>query len=66
MFTQLKKGNWNYMLLTAISCIAVAALVSLFSSRPEAKSNSHASHNSEQIITGRYIQHNETTLRFIN
>ncbi len=67
MFTKLKKGNWNYMLLAAASCVVMAALITLFrTSRPKEETNGQASHNSEQVITGRYNQYNETTLRFIN
>ena len=67
MFTQLKKGNWNYMFLAAVSSLAVAALATLFSARTENEMSSRTSHdNSEQVVTSRYIQHNETTLRFIN
>lgn len=67
MFTELKRGRWNYMLLAAMSSLAIAALTTMLSARSEAgNTNNHASHNSEQTITGRYTQYNETTLRFIN
>lgn len=68
MFTELKRGRWNYMLLAAMSSLAIAALTTMLSARSEAGNTiNHASHNSEhQTITGRYTQYNETTLRFIN
>lgn len=67
MFTRLKKGNWNYMFLAAVTSLAVAALATLFSARTESENQNRASHqNSEQVVTGRYTQYNETTLRFIN
>ena len=68
MFTQLKKGRWNYMFLAAIGSLAVAALTTLFTIRTEASNtNNHASHNADQqVVTGRYTQYNGTTLRFIN
>jgi len=68
MFTQLKRGRWNYMFLAVATSLAVAAMATLFSAHSdEAQDNSQASHNSEQVITsGRYTQFNGSTVRFVN
>jgi hypothetical protein len=56
------------MFLAAVTTLAVAAMVTLFSAHTdEVQDNSQASHNSEQVITsGRYTQFNGSTVRFVN
>jgi hypothetical protein len=68
MFTQLKKGRWNFLFFAAVTTLVVAAMATLLSTRPvNENNNNRASHsNSEQVVNGRYTQYNETTLRFIN
>ena len=68
MFTQLKKGRWNFLFFAAVTTLVVAAMATMLSTRPVSDStNSRASHNNgEQVVNGRYTQYNETSLRFIN
>lgn len=67
MFTQLKKGRWNYMFLAAVASMAVAAMATFFSTNTTSESmNNQANHNSDQVITGRYTQFNGSTVRFVN
>lgn len=68
MFTQLKKGRWNYLFLVAVTTLVVAAMTTWLSTRSVSDStDSRASHNNgEQVVNGRYTQYNETSLRFIN
>ena len=66
MFTQFKKGRWNYMFMAAIASIAVAALATLFTTRSTGTTQSRANHDNEQVVSGKYTQYNESTVRFIN
>ena len=67
MFTELINKKWNYMFLTVIAVLAVAAMATLISTRTISQAESKANNNeNEQVITGRYTQYNETTMRFIN
>ena len=68
MFTQLKKGRWNFLLFAAVNTLVVAAMATLLSTRPVNKTNNNraSQSNCEQVVNGRYTQYNETSLRFIN
>jgi hypothetical protein len=67
MFTELlKKGNWSYMFLAALATLAIAALATLFTSRSTGDIQNRANHENEQVITGRYTQFNESSVRFVN
>lgn len=67
MFTEVKKGKWNYMFLAAVASLAIAALATLFTARITTDNiENRASHENEQVFTGRYVQYNETVTRFIN
>lgn len=66
MFTRLIKCRWSYMILAAIASIALAALTSVFSSRPDPEPQNRADHESEQVSTGKLTKYNESSLRFIN
>jgi len=67
MFTELKKGKWNYLFLTAIASLALAALATLITSHSYNDVSKSANYDSETTTTGRYTQFNEsTTMRFIN
>lgn len=67
MFTELiKKSKWSYMFLAALATLAVATMATFASTRTAGQAQSKANHESEQVITGRYTQYNETTMRFIN
>lgn len=65
MFTEQEKGKWRYMLIAAVASLAVAALVSLFSSSSPRGLQDGVNRKNGQT-TGRYTQFNETTMRFIN
>ncbi len=65
MFTEIKKGKWNYMFLAAIAAITLAALVTMFSNANRADSKERANQE-EQYLTGSYSIYNESTIRFIN
>ena len=67
MFTQLKKGKWNYMFLAALASVVVAAMATFFSTNTTSEDmNNQAKHNSEQTISGRYTQYNGSSVRFVN
>lgn len=67
MFTQLKKGRWNYMFLAAVASAAVAAMATFFNASTTSESmNNQANHNSEQVISGRHTQFNGSAVRFVN
>ncbi len=67
MFTRLKYGRWGYMVLTAVACLILATLVTLFTSRSHSGTDHRAHHGSEQKISGRHMPHVEsTTVRYIN
>lgn len=66
MFTELINKKWNYMFLTVIAVLAVAAMATLISTRTISQAESKANNENGQVITGRYTQYNETTMRFIN
>lgn len=67
MFTEfIRKSDWNYMFLAVVATLAVAALVTLASTRNDAQSQSRAKQDNGQVITGRNQQNYETTMRFVN
>lgn len=66
MFTRLKKGRWNYMLLAAIASIALAALTSLLIPRAPEPADPIVSHDNDQIVTGRHLQYNQSAVTFVN
>lgn len=68
MFTELKKTKWSYMFLAAIASVAIAALTTLFTTRPAGVTDSRVNQEDERALTGRHAQYynNETTMRFIN
>lgn len=67
MFTELINRKWNYMFLAVIATLAVAALATLINTHYMGEAESKAKSNENgQVVTGRYTQYNETTMRFIN
>lgn len=66
MFTELKNGKWNYMLLTAMASLAIAALATLFTTRSANDVGKNAQQENDKAITGRYLQNHESAMRFIN
>ena len=67
MFTQFKKGKWNYMFLAAVATVAVAALATFFSTTTVSDDlNSQSNRSSDQTVSGRYTQYNGSAVRFVN
>jgi len=67
MFTQLiRKGKWSYMFLAVLATLAVATMATLVNTRTAGGKDGKNGHESEQVITGRHTQYNQTTMRFIN
>ena len=66
MFTELKKGKLCYMFLAALASVVIAVVATLFSNHPVDETDSRAEHENGQVYTGRYVQYNETTTRFVN
>lgn len=67
MFTELKKGRWNYMLMAAIASIALAAITSLLTPRSTAQAGNKAHFDNEQVNKkSAHAQYNQSTVRFIN
>lgn len=65
MFTDIKKGKWNYMFLAAAAVIVLAALVTLFKNLGQTEKQERANQE-EQYLTGSYSLYNESSIRFIN
>lgn len=54
------------MFLAVIATLTVAALATLASTGKAGQTESRANQENGQVVTGRYTQYNETTMRFIN
>lgn len=65
MFTDIKKGTWNYMFLAAAAVLALAALVTLFNNLGQTETQERANQE-EQTLTGNFSLYNGSTIRFIN
>ena len=66
MFTELKMAKWNYMFLTALASLAVAAVATFICTRDAGQPMDRATQESGQVIRGDFSLNTETTIKFVN
>jgi cytochrome oxidase Cu insertion factor (SCO1/SenC/PrrC family) len=67
MFTEFKMAKWNYMFLTALASLAVAAVATFICTRTAGQSRDRATQEIRQVnINGDFSLTTETTLKFVN